>query len=154
MPVPDGDAVRPRARSTIVVGVDGSAEGAATLRWAAEQAELTGSSLRVVMAWQQPEPGAWPATSSAGDPALRTRITLRRLVQQVLGESIALDVSAEAVQGPAAPVLLEAAQGASLLVVGDRGQGGFAGLRLGSVALHCVTHAPCPVAVARGGTSG
>lgn len=51
--------------------------------------------------------------------------------------------------GTPASVLLRAARDASLLVVGSRGLGGFAGLLLGSVAQHCVQHAACPVVVVR-----
>jgi nucleotide-binding universal stress UspA family protein len=53
-------------------------------------------------------------------------------------------------EGPAGSVLVQAAEGADLLVVGSRGHGGFVGLLLGSVSQQCVTHAPCPVLVVRG----
>jgi nucleotide-binding universal stress UspA family protein len=47
-------------------------------------------------------------------------------------------------------VLLGAAAGADLLVVGSRGHGAFADALLGSVGQHCVHHAPCPVLIMRG----
>jgi nucleotide-binding universal stress UspA family protein len=50
---------------------------------------------------------------------------------------------------PAGPALVEAARDADLLVVGSRGRGGWKALLLGSVSMHCVTHAPGPVVVVR-----
>ena len=66
---------------------------------------------------------------------------------------IAPDVVVEplVVQGHAADVLVRAAEGADLLVVGSRGHGGFAEMLLGSVSQHCVHHAPCPVLILRDG---
>jgi nucleotide-binding universal stress UspA family protein len=55
-----------------------------------------------------------------------------------------------AVRGSPATALLDIARGADLLVVGNRGRGGFRGLLLGSVSEVCVHHATCPVAVVRG----
>jgi nucleotide-binding universal stress UspA family protein len=55
-----------------------------------------------------------------------------------------------AVEGNAAQVLLDACDGADLLVVGSRGHGGFTEALLGSVSQHCVHHARCPVVVLRG----
>ena len=51
--------------------------------------------------------------------------------------------------GHSASALVSEAQEADLLVVGNKGRGAFAGMLLGSVSMHCVTTAPCPVLVIR-----
>jgi len=53
-------------------------------------------------------------------------------------------------EGHVARVLLDAAHGADLLVVGSRGHSGFAGALLGSVSQHCAQHSPCPAVIIRG----
>ena len=45
--------------NTIVVGVDGSEPSRAALRWALEQAQLTGSVVRAVVAWEYPAFYSW-----------------------------------------------------------------------------------------------
>lgn len=50
-------------------------------------------------------------------------------------------------EGPAAQMLVSRSEGADLQVVGSRGRGAMRSPLLGSVALHCVTHAACPVVV-------
>ena len=67
----------------------------------------------------------------------------------MLGDDPGIDIDLTVVEGRAAPMLLEAARGASLLVVGSRGHGELTGLLLGSVSEHCVGRAPCPVTVVR-----
>jgi nucleotide-binding universal stress UspA family protein len=54
------------------------------------------------------------------------------------------------VHRPGAQALLDAADGAALVVVGSRGRGGFAGLVLGSTSEQVSRHAPCAVVVVRG----
>jgi nucleotide-binding universal stress UspA family protein len=53
-------------------------------------------------------------------------------------------------EGGAAKVLLDACDGAVMLVVGSRGHGGFAGLLLGSVSANVAEHASCPVFIVHG----
>jgi nucleotide-binding universal stress UspA family protein len=60
-----------------------------------------------------------------------------------------VEIISEHVAGYAQSVLLKASEGAALLVVGSRGLGGWTGLMLGSVSLHCITQSACPVAVIR-----
>ena len=51
--------------------------------------------------------------------------------------------------GPAAKALIDQSRDADLLVLGHRGRGGFKSAVLGSVGLHCVLHATCPVTIVR-----
>jgi nucleotide-binding universal stress UspA family protein len=67
----------------------------------------------------------------------------------VADESGGAQIERVAVEGQAARVLVGAAEGAELLVVGSRGHGGFTGLLLGSVSQQCAHHAPCPVVILR-----
>jgi len=58
-------------------------------------------------------------------------------------------VSSVVREGNSARVLLDAADGAELLVVGSQGHGGFTEALLGSVSQACVHHARCPVVIIR-----
>lgn len=51
--------------------------------------------------------------------------------------------------GSPGKVLVEQARRADALVLGHRGRGAFASVLLGSVGLHCVLHATCPVTIVR-----
>jgi nucleotide-binding universal stress UspA family protein len=74
---------------------------------------------------------------------------LDETVDRELGGRKDLEVERVAELGYPPKVLVERSKSADLMVVGSRGRGGFAGTLLGSVSLHCVTHAGCPVVVVR-----
>jgi nucleotide-binding universal stress UspA family protein len=63
-------------------------------------------------------------------------------------------VEKSTVYGHPAQALVEASREADLLVVGHQGHGGFAGMLVGSVSIHCVTGAFCPVVVVRADDGG
>jgi len=136
----------------IVVGVDGSEPSLAALRWAVRQAELTGTPLEVVSAWK------WSASYSGWetppppdyDPADEARRQLDKAVSAVLTPGDAIEARQSVIEGHPAPVLEALSTTADLVVVGSHGHGEFAGMLLGSVSQHCVTHCRCPVAVIRG----
>ncbi|WP_371799061.1 universal stress protein [Streptomyces sp. NBC_01707] len=140
----------------IVVGVDGSDSSKQALRWAVRQAQLTGGVVEAVTAWDFPQfHGAlgWLPPSSSDEAAVegRARRELAEAIEETVGSQPPVEVRTEVRYGTAAGVLLDAARGASMLVVGSRGLGGFSGLLLGSVAQHCTQHAACPVVVMRDG---
>jgi nucleotide-binding universal stress UspA family protein len=140
------------ADKRIVVGVDGSPSSMKALRWAIRQAKLTGAEVEAVIAWSYPSGYGWAPFS---DGAVDLEGDAGKILIEALAEvsGIAPDVVVEplVVQGHAADVLVRAAEGADLLVVGSRGHGGFAGMLLGSVSQHCVHHASCPVLILRDG---
>ena len=136
----------------IVVGVDGSPSSMKALRWAIRQAKLTGAKVEAVTAWSYPSGYGWAPFS---DGAVDLEGDAGKILAEALAEvsGIAPDVVIEPLvaYGHAADVLVRAAKGADLLVVGSWGHGGFAGMLLGSVSQHCVHQAPCPVLVLRDG---
>jgi nucleotide-binding universal stress UspA family protein len=136
------------ASPRIVVGVDGSPASERALRWAAAEAVRRSAALEVVHAWTTPYPLNPP--DYFVDPApfeARGAEILHRMMTSLAGRDVPGGMRPVLVRDRAAQALLEAADGAQLLVVGSRGRGGFSGLLLGSVSQDCVQRAPCPVAV-------
>lgn len=134
----------------LVVGVDGSDHSRAALRWAAAAAQVASVPVRAVQAWTHPRssvvPGG-PDAAPATEMDERTERDIAALAADVLGPSSA--VKSQALRGPAAGAIMQAVTAGSVLVLGSRGRGGFAGLLLGSVSQECVEYAPCPVVVVR-----
>ena len=139
----------------IVVGVDGSQSSKAALAWAIGQAELTDATLEAVMAWEYPISFAGVGYAPIGsamdtDFAENAEQVLDGAISETVDPASKIKVSATTREGNPARILLEAAEGADLLVVGSRGHGGFTEALLGSVSQHCVHHAQCPVVIVRG----
>ena len=141
----------------IVVGVDGSPSSKAALAWAVRQAELTGATVEAVSVWHYPfmmGGFAWaPAAEGEVDFETISAKVLSDAVAETVDPATAVKISTTVREGNAAQVLLEAADGADLLVVGSRGHGGFTGALLGSVSQHCAYHAPCPIVIIRTATA-
>jgi nucleotide-binding universal stress UspA family protein len=146
---PDRDQDR-TARPRVVVGVDGSTQSKAALRWAAQIAEGVGARLVAVTAWDWPYTYGIAAMPIVWNPAEDMARVLSNAVKEALGAGRAADVEELTLEGGAARVLLDTSEGAVMLVVGSRGHGGFAGLLLGSVSANVAEHATCPVLVVHG----
>jgi nucleotide-binding universal stress UspA family protein len=146
-----GGAAEPPTVRRVVVGLDDSPHAKAALGTAVSEARHLGARVDAVLAYE--EPNYWSdmyAVMSPPPGQTRTQALehAESLVAEVLGdEREAVEVQVAA--GPAGEVLARVAVGADLLVVGSRSRSTLPGMVLGSVALHCVVHAPCPVMVVR-----
>jgi nucleotide-binding universal stress UspA family protein len=138
----------------IVVGVDESAGAAAALRWAVREAEVHGWSLTAVLAWgfldQHHAVAGAPFDPTYGEADAIA--ALEAIVAAAVGNALAVTIGQVVVNDLPVPALLDASEGADLLVVGARGLGPVRRLLLGSVSQQCLHHATCPVAIVREGT--
>jgi nucleotide-binding universal stress UspA family protein len=139
-------------QAVIVVGIDGSAAAANALEYAIEEAQLRKAALKVTYAYAVI---GNPITGSTGkDYYAQVEAHAKEFLQGLVASappSDGVDVEWLAVPGNPSEVLIDASEGATLLVVGSRGVGGFRGLLMGSVSTQCVHHSHCPVLVVREG---
>jgi nucleotide-binding universal stress UspA family protein len=142
-------------RHRIVVGVDGSPGSHAALRWCIEEARLRAGVVEVVTAYL---PTYVPAAPDFGyvplDPVDLVDEVRKMQDDVVAAVSGQVDVAGVRIEqkllkGRSADTLIAAAEGADMLVVGNRGRGGFRGLLLGSVSQQIAHHATCPVVIVR-----
>ena len=139
----------------IVVGVEGSGGASAALRWALNEARYRDAVVEVVTAYAPTYVPASPDFNYVPlDPIdLESEVTKMQaaVVDAVLEEMDAAEVEVRRIilRGRPAETLIEAAEGADMLVVGSRGRGGFRGLLLGSVSQQIAQHGSCPVVIVR-----
>ena len=139
----------------VVVGVDGSTESVAALKWAAHYAEATGATVQALLAWHYPTAAGVPPVGITPDVV---RSESEHQMAEALGDAVSqaaasypgARIESKTVYGHPSEMLIDASKEASLLVVGSRGHGAFTGMLVGSVSIHCVTGAHCPVVVVRG----
>jgi nucleotide-binding universal stress UspA family protein len=140
------------ARPPAVVGVDGSDQSVAALRWAVRYGAATGTPVRAVLAWHYPTAAGQPPVGRAPEPVTEEveghEVTiLREAIGKAAADGAGADVHGEVVYGHPVEVLIEESSRADVLVVGRRGHEGYLAKHLGSVSLHCVNAAQCPVVV-------
>ena len=145
----------PCVQDRIVVEVDGSEPSKHALLCAQFLAHATGASIEAVSTWE-PFSGwagtGWAAMPADWNPAGEAEQALATTIQEVFGEQHPPGLTAEVREGNPAKVLLDASDGARMLVVGSRGHGGLDGLLPGPVSAACAEHAICPAFVRHGTT--
>ncbi|GAB99794.1 Usp family protein [Gordonia namibiensis NBRC 108229] len=138
------------SQAGVVVGTDGSPGGRAAVDAAFAAADLRGVPVTVVHAWCDTDVAdmsvpctmsEWPSHRSRADAWLDAELAevRHRYPRVTVRHAVTRDRPARA--------LLDHAQAAQLLVVGARGRGGFADMRLGSTSLSVLRSARGPVMV-------
>ncbi len=142
-------------QDVVVVGMDGSDQSFRAVEWAASEAVLRGATLRIVsvpmllprMSWRK---GPQGTPETVADMIIKSH---EHALAWASGRAAQLEpglaVETALLPGSPASALTEAADDASMLVVGSRGGGGFAALLLGSVSRYAATRAESPVVVVR-----
>lgn len=118
------------------------------MAWAAAEAQLRGAVLHIVhVDWGRREAleALAPTLLSFEQSVLdRALIKARSLAPNI-------PMTGRLYEPPAGRALIEASEGAEMLVVGSRGLSGLKELTLGSVSSECAHHARCPVVIIRPG---
>ena len=139
---------------TVVVGYDASPESWAAVRAAAWEAERRARPLTLAHGYFERLPYAaygWsPYQPIMEDMLADVRAMMADAAKLLSEEHPDLSVHTQLSADGGAGTLVQASHAASLVVVGARGHGGFAGLSIGSVAAQTAAHASCPVMVIRG----
>lgn len=127
----------------VIAGFDGSPASAAAVRWAAAEADIRRSALRVLTC------SAVPVEVDFYGFGARRRAELEQLLSEARAKHPTIEIGAVATYLDAHDVLIDEAATADLLVVGESGAGLARGWVCGSVAQQVVRNSPCPVVVVR-----
>jgi nucleotide-binding universal stress UspA family protein len=139
---------------TVIVGVDGSEPSNEALVWALREAKLRNAQVVAihvgVVPWSMGYDVKWHEDRELLKEDARQEIERQVETARVAADAPDVPVEARAlIDERAGYTLASLAAGADLLVVGNRGRGGFSGALLGSVSTTAVHHATCPVVVVR-----
>lgn len=139
----------PNDHLRIVVGVDGSEPATRALEWAIGEARRWPAVIDVVTAWTFPMVEGYAFTTSVDDVQRQAREVVDAAMTVVATEAPEVVVRGETAQGEAGPMLVNAARGADLLVVGTQSAGPLKRFFVGSVSAYCTKHATCSVVIVR-----
>lgn len=138
-------------RTVIVVGIDSSAASKEALQLALHEASMRGTRVRAVHAWTAAVPVTMTGPGFIApvdrEPVRKEADELLHTVVDAVAGNRASTVECVLVEGPAGHAILDNAQDAELIVVGQRGLGTVGAVVLGSVSHHVLHHTHCPVLV-------
>lgn len=128
----------PHADGPVVVGIDEAGPARAAVDAAAHR---VGARVLAVHAYRNP--GTHAAVESAACAVLDAELAVAREKYPLVPVTTRLGTHSPARE------LVDASEGAQLVVVGARGSGGFASLVIGTTSIALLHHARCPVLVQR-----
>ncbi|WP_434600675.1 universal stress protein [Streptomyces sp. A5-4] len=132
----------------VVIGIDLDHPSDETIAFAYEAARLRGTGIQFVHAYTPPPIHAVGVGAASGpEVAAARKQVLAAVARQWQDKFPDVTTTRSFTEGRAAPQLLQAATGASLLVLGRRRRHSPTGLHNGPIAHAIMHHAPCPVAV-------
>lgn len=129
----------------VLVGVDRSAPSIEALRCGARIAAALGAPLEAVTVWTFP-PDTSPYPIGTWKPREGAIVALDQAIEAAFGASPPA-IRRIVLSGHVSRTLVAESDRSGMLVLGSRGQGGFAGMLLGSVSATCAEHAHCPVLI-------
>jgi nucleotide-binding universal stress UspA family protein len=136
----------------VVVGADGTDEGTAAVRYAAQAAARHKTFLHVVHAWHVATPVALGPMAVATPSMVDSQAVHEAAdgvvdrARAVAGETVpGLEVTGSADEGIAIEVLEAASKGATMVVVGSHARGDLSALVMGSTSHGLIREASCPV---------
>ena len=141
------------AQQVVVVGVDGSPESVAALSWAGRYGAATGAVVWALHIWHYPTAAGLPPGVTPESVTDEVKAEQQKELDEAIAKANldpAAQVESKIAYGHPAQVLINESKNVNLIVVGHRGRGGFTGMLTGSITLHVVQHAACPVVVVRG----
>jgi nucleotide-binding universal stress UspA family protein len=145
-------------RLGILVGIDGSANSEAAVRWAADEAVMRNITLTLIHVLSTPE-GGWQGWGLSTTPlpgdlgklqeqyAWQLIDDALKIIKDSATANNRLTINSEVLLSPVVPTLVDLAKDAEMIVVGGQGRSALRRLLLGSVITGLIHHAHCPVAV-------
>jgi nucleotide-binding universal stress UspA family protein len=147
----------------ILVGVDGSPDSDAAVRWAVTEALMRGLPLSIVHVIS-PIAGHWRGVGMSGavlpeDLGQWLEEEGQLLAEDAVGIAreaaggVALQIRTELPSAAVVPTLIDLSKQSQMVVVGSSGKGALRRALLGSVSTGLIHHAHCPIAVVHGAIS-
>lgn len=135
----------------ILVAYDGSADARRALEWAAQESLRTGVPVHVI-AVNEILPPAWGGIGGMAvvteGYVLDSSALLEEAAKTLADEGVTAATTQQRT-GPVVSELVQAAESASVLVIGSNGHGAAGEALMGSVSQHLARHATCPVVAVR-----